>query len=155
MPGTRDWLSHGFKRAASRFEARAALGWGVAVALLALSGVSYLAQGSRVIVSSYRIRQLTAELRALQEEKTFLEAQIAAGQSVEHLQQRAAALGFVAARAEDIEYLTVADYPPAPELSVAAPPTARSGTAAGLVDWWHGLARGFTGWADSTAGKGF
>jgi len=125
------------------------------VALLTLLGVSYLAQGSQVVESGYHILQLTAELRALQEENTYLEAEIAASQSVERLQQRARTLGFWVAGPDQIEYLLVENYPPAPGPAVVLAPETQPAPADGLVGWWRGLTRGFTGWTRSTVGRGF
>jgi hypothetical protein len=136
-------------------EAQAALGWGVIVTLLTLLGVVYLSQASQMIASGYEMQQLAAELRELQKENTYLEAEVATGQRVRQLQRQAIELGFSPAAPEDIEYLSVPNYPPTPgQMAVTAQPKSpeRKG---GLVGWWLGLTRGFTGWTRSTAGEGF
>jgi len=154
MSDNGNWLSHGFKRVPSLFETQAALGWGVVVALLALLGVVYLAQARQIIASGYNMQKWTAELKELQEQNTYLEDQIAAGQPIEHLQARARELGFVPARPEDIEYLVVENYPPTPgQAAGAAAQTPEP--PGGVGRWWSGLARGFTGWTQSTAGGGY
>ncbi len=150
-----NWLAHGFKRAPSLFEAQAALGWGVIVTLLTLLGVVYLSQASQMIALGYDMQQLTTELKDLQKENTYLEAQIAAGQRVEQLQRQAIELGFSPSGPNDIEYLPVNDYPPTPGQVEAVAPPAPPEPVGGLTSWWRGLSRGFTGWTRSTVGEGF
>ncbi|MBN1316402.1 MAG: hypothetical protein JXA42_13080, partial [Anaerolineales bacterium] len=114
MTETGNWLSHGFKKAPSFFEAQSALGWGVLLALFALVGVAYLLQGSQAVVSGYRMQQMTSELKILQEQNTLLEAEIAAVQPVSELKNKSIYLGFVNAGFENIEYVTIHDYPSMP-----------------------------------------
>jgi len=152
MLGDRNWLSHGFKRAPSLFEAQAALGWGVVVALAALVGVLYLTLGSEAVISGYNMQRMTWELKLLQQENTKLEAQIAKYQSVNALQSRAQELGFIPADPEDIEYMPVNEYPPVPEEPVIVHPQIAPQESEG--SWWDNLLRGFTGWTKATAGGG-
>jgi hypothetical protein len=155
MSDNGNWLSHGFKRVPALFEAQAALGWGVVVVLLTLLAVVYLSQASRTIASGFHIQQLAMELKELQKENTYLEAQIAAGQRVEQLMSQAIQLGFVPAGPEDIEYLPVDNYPPTPgQAAVKVPPQLPS-TTGGLAGWWGGLTRGFSGWTRSSVGEGY
>ncbi len=151
MLGDGNWLSHGFKRAPSLFEAQAALGWGVVVALLILAGVLSLTVGSGTVVSGYNMQQMTWELQALQQENTKLEALIAEYQSVQVLQKRAEELGFVPAGPDDIEYLRVNDYPPVPDEPVLASAQAKSAGRKTEDGWWNSLSRGFGGWTQATA----
>jgi hypothetical protein len=150
-----NWLSHGFKRAPSFFEAQAALSWGVIVALLAMVGVVYLSEASQKISSGYRLLEMASQLRELQKENTYLDAEIAAGQQLEQLRSQAIGLGFSPATPEDIEYLSVPNYPPTPGgpmvVLVSEPPDSERG----LAGWWRGLAQGFTGWTRRTAGEGY
>lgn len=160
MSETGNWLSHGFKKAPSFFEAQSALGWGVLLALFALVGVAYLLQGSQAVVSGYRMQQMTTEYKALQEQNTLLEAEIAASQPVSDLQNKAIYLGFVRATSENIEYLTIHDYPSVPGDGLEeSHDSTRRVTA--LDNWWRRMTRGFTGWrkasysAPSDKGNGF
>lgn len=154
MSENENWLSHGFKRAPSLFEAQSALGWGVVVALLSLLGVVYLSQASQQIASGYHMQVMTFELKELQKDNTYLEAQIAAGQQVEHLRRKAIALGFSPADPEDIEYLPVNDYPSTPGQVPLPTPQVVPEPERGLNGWWRGLTSGFTGWTRATAGEG-
>lgn len=155
MSDRENWLSHGFKRAPSFFEAQAALSWGVIVALLALLGVVYLSEASQMISSGYHLQEMAGRLRELQKENTYLDAEIATAQHVEQLQRQAIGLGFSPAHPGDIEYLPVPNYPPTPGqpvVEVAPDPRESVGEPTG---WWRGLVRGFMGWTRSTAGEGY
>ncbi len=154
MSDNGNWLSHGFKRVPSLFEAQSALGWAVVLVLVTLVAVVYLSQASQTIASGFHIQQLAAELRELQKENTYLEAQIAAGQRVEKLTSKAIQLGFVHAGPEEIEYLVVDNYPRTPGQATAQVPTEAVAAVGGLADWWAGLTRAFTGWTSETAGEG-
>jgi hypothetical protein len=151
MLGDGNWLPHGFKRAPSLFQAQAALGWGVVVALMALLGVVYLTLGSDSIVSGYHIQQMTWELTALQRENAQLEARIAKFEDVGNLQSRAQEMGFVAAGPEQIEYLRVDNYPPVPGEGVPDRAGIELDVADTSTSWWLKLTRGFTDWSRSTA----
>lgn len=155
MSENESWLSHGFKRAPSLFEAQSALGWGVVVALLSLLGVVYLSQASQQIGSGYHMQVMTYELKELQKDNIYLEAQIAAGQQVEQLHRRAIALGFSPADPEDIEYLPVHNYPSTPGQAPPGIHLVVPEPQGGLNGWWQGLTRGFTGWTRATAGEGY
>ena len=107
-------------------EAQAALGWAVILVLLALLGVIYLSQASRIAVVGRRVQQLQGELDGLKRENAELERLIAAAQSLERLQERAIQQGFRTATTEDIEYIIVPNYPvvasqPEPVVFTAAP----------------------------------
>jgi cell division protein FtsL len=106
-------------------EAQAVLSWGVILALGALLGTIYLYQASRIATVGRRVQELQNELDEIKRVNAELERGIAEGQSLERLQAEAASLGFVAARAEDIEYLVVPDYPTAINMTATAvpPPT--------------------------------
>jgi hypothetical protein len=155
MSDNGNWLSHGFKRVPSLFEAQAALGWGVVVVLLTLLAVVYLSHASQTIASGFHMQQLAIELKELQKENTYLEAQIAAGQRVEQLRAQAIQLGFVPAGPEEIEYLPVDNYPPTPGQAAVKVSSRPLETTGGLASWWGGLTHGFTGWTRSTAGEGY
>jgi hypothetical protein len=151
MLGDGNWLPHGFKRAPSLFRAQAALGWGVVVALVALLGVVYLTLGSESIVSGYHIQQMTWDMMELQRQNAQLEAQIAAFEAVDELQDRARQMGFVAAKPEEIEYLRVDNYPPVPGEGLPQEVATELVSADSHLSWWDRMTRGFTGWTHSTA----
>ena len=105
-------------------EAQAALGWGVILVLVALLGVIYLTQASRIAAVGRRVQVLQNNLIELKRENVELERQIAEAQSLDQLQELAVRQGFAQASPDDIEYITVIDYPVAtvePILSQATP----------------------------------
>ncbi len=99
-------------------EAQAALGWGIIIILIALLGAIYLTQTSRIAATGRRVQLLQGDLTDIKRENATLERQIAEAQALPRLQERAAALGFIPARPDNIEYLVVPDYP------TGAPPIA-------------------------------
>lgn len=105
-------------------EAQAALGWGVILVLVALLGVIYLTQASRIAAVGRRVQVLQNELIDLKRENVELERHIAEAQSLEQLQEMAVRKGFAQAFPDDIEYVTVLNYPAAtaePILTTATP----------------------------------
>ncbi|MCB8944707.1 MAG: hypothetical protein H6658_13240 [Ardenticatenaceae bacterium] len=111
-------------------EAQAALGWGVILVLATLLGVIYLTQASRIAAVGRRVQVLQNDLIDLKRENAELERRIAEAQSLEQLQDEAIRQGFAQAVPEDIEYITVSDYPAAtsepilevrPEATAVAP----------------------------------
>ena len=92
-------------------EAQAALGWGVILVLAALLGVIYLTQASHIAAVGRRVQVLQNELIDLKRENAEFERQIAEAQSLERLQEMAVRQGFAQALPDDIEYLTVSNYP--------------------------------------------
>ncbi|MBE2201588.1 MAG: hypothetical protein IAE79_23450 [Anaerolinea sp.] len=106
-------------------QAQAALGWGIILILVALLGVIYLSQTSRIATVGRRVQFLQEDLDTLRRQNAALERQIAESQSLDYLQQAAVRLGFRHADPEAIEYVIVPDYPavtPAPPLPAAAIP---------------------------------
>jgi cell division protein FtsL len=107
-------------------EAQAALGWGVILVLAALLGVIYLTQASRIAAVGRRVQVLQNELIDLKRENADIERQIAEAQSLERLQDMAIRQGFAQALPDDIEYVTVSNYPVStaePALPTATPET--------------------------------
>jgi cell division protein FtsL len=110
-------------------EAQAALGWGVILVLVALLGVIYLTQASRIAAVGRRVQVLQNQLIDLKRENADIERQIAEAQSLETLQETAVRQGFMQALPDDIEYITVPNYPAAtaePILAAATPEAATS-----------------------------
>jgi cell division protein FtsL len=94
-------------------EAQAALGWGLILVLVALLGVIYLNQTSRIATVGSRVQNLQYNLSELRRQNGELERQIAEAQSLTHLQREAERLGFSQAQPGDIEYLIIPEYPAA------------------------------------------
>jgi len=104
---TRDQL----KRLNKLTEAQAAAGWGIILILGALLGAIYLTQASRTAAIGRRVQLLQNDLIDLKRENGALERKIAEAQSLDRLQATAAALGFVPANPDDVQYLIIPDYP--------------------------------------------
>ncbi len=99
------------KRLSWLTEAQAAVGWGIILVLLAILGTVYLSQASRIAVSGRRVQIHQNELGNLKRTEADLEKKIAEAQSLEALQAKAQAMGFIQAQPENIEYLVIPDYP--------------------------------------------
>lgn len=103
-------------------EAQAAVGWGIIIILAALLGTIYLRQVSQIASVGRRVQLLQNDLSDLKRSNADLERRIAAAQSLDRLQQEAARLGFVPADPDDIEYITVPNYPVRAEPAATATP---------------------------------
>lgn len=112
-PNARQRISEAVKRLPWLTEAQAALGWGIILILVALLGAIYLHQTSRIAITGRQIQILQSNLDDVKRENSMIEFDIAAAQSLERLEARGVALGFVRAQAEDIQYLIVPGYPEA------------------------------------------
>ena len=99
------------KRLGQLTEAQAALGWGIALVLIALLGTIYLRQTSQIATLGREVQLLQINLDDVRRENGEIERKIAEGQSLELLQAEAARMGFVPAGADDIDYIIVEGYP--------------------------------------------
>ena len=99
------------KRLGQLTEAQAALGWGIALVLIALLGTIYLRQTSKIATLGRQVQILQFDLNDVRRENGEIERKIAEGQSLEWLQAEAARMGFVPAGADDIDYIIVENYP--------------------------------------------
>lgn len=106
------------KRLSWLTEAQAAVGWGIILVLVAILGTVYLSQASRTAVAGRRVQIRQNELDEMKRENAALEKQIAEAQSLEDLQAKAQAMGFIQAQPENIEYLVIPDFP----METAVPP---------------------------------
>ena len=109
------------KRLGQLTEAQAALGWGIALVLIALLGTIYLRQTSQIATLGREVQLLQINLDDARRENGEMERQIAEAQSLVRLQAEAARMGFVPAGADDIDYIIVEDYP---ETAVSIQPIA-------------------------------
>lgn len=119
-PNARQRISEAVKRLPWLTEAQAALGWGIILILVALLGAIYLHQTSRIAITGRQIQILQSNLDDIKRQNSMIEFDIAAAQSLERLETRGVALGFVRAQAEDIQYLIVPGYPEATPTPPAA-----------------------------------
>jgi len=120
------------KRLSWLTEAQAAVGWGIILVLVAILGTVYLSQASKTAVAGRRVQIRQNELDDLKRENADVEKLIAEAQSLEDLQTKAQAMGFIQAQPENIEYLVIPDYPAetavppiisaTPEVAEIAPP---------------------------------
>ncbi len=118
-------------------EAQAFLGWGAILILVALVGAIYLNQANEIASVGRRVQGLQGTLVKLKRENSELTRKIAEAESLDLLESEVRRLGFVPARAEDIEYLVITDFPvttsmpaaltaePTPEKRVEMPTTMR------------------------------
>ncbi len=109
------------KRLGQLTEAQAALGWGIALVLIALLGTIYLRQTSQIATLGREVQLLQINLNDVRRENGEIERKIAEGQSLVWLQAEAARMGFVPAGADDIDYIIVENYP---ETAVISQPVA-------------------------------
>jgi hypothetical protein len=87
------------------------MGWALILLVVALLGVIYLNQSSRIALVGRRVQSLQYDLSVLQRENADLEREIAQSQSITRLQKEAERMGFVMAQPDNIEYLVVPDLP--------------------------------------------
>ena len=101
-------------------EAQAALSWSILLALAFLLGAIYLFQTSQIARVGRRVQELQKLLDDAKQANAELEQEIAEAQSLEHLQQEAARLGFIRATPQDVDYLVIPNYPALTESETAA-----------------------------------
>lgn len=94
-------------------EVQAAVGWGLILLVIALLGVIYLNQSSRIAAVGRRVQVLQYDLDLMQRDNADLERDIAQAQSITRIEEEAERLGFVTAQPTDIEYMVVPNFPPA------------------------------------------
>ncbi|NPV09321.1 MAG: hypothetical protein HPY83_15350 [Anaerolineae bacterium] len=93
---------------------------GCATALLAAVGVLYLLQAAEITSIAYRVHDLSAEVRRLEQENSVLAVEIAALERLDRVEHRAEALGF--SRAGAVHYLRLeASETPVPQSVTPVP----------------------------------
>lgn len=95
-------------------EVQAAVGWGLILLVIALLGVIYLNQSSRIAAVGRRVQTLQYDLDILQRDNADLERDIAQAQSITRIEEEAERLGFATAQPTDIEYMVVPSFPADP-----------------------------------------
>jgi hypothetical protein len=98
-------------------EAQAVIGWGLILLVIALLGVIYLNQSSRIAAVGRRVQILQIELNTIQRENANLERDIASAQDISRINKEADQMGFIKAQPQDTDYLVVPKYPPLAEVS--------------------------------------
>ena len=96
-------------------EAQAVIGWGLILLVIALLGVIYLNQSSRIAAVGRRVQILQIELNTIQRENANLERDIASAQDISRINKEADQMGFIKAQPQDTDYLVVPKYPPIAE----------------------------------------
>jgi len=113
-----NWIQHTFDRSRWRPQRQAlALGTlGLFVAII--MGALYLSQSSSTAALGRQLDVLIQQRDDLEQANEQIRGEIASLQSMPRLQQRAEELSFVAATANDIEYLVVDGYNPDRQVAV-------------------------------------
>ncbi len=93
--------------------------WGL---VLLLVGGMYLGVNGRLARAGRQVLVLEARRDELRRANAELRTQLAALTAADKMKERAEALGFRPARAEEIEYLVVEGYVPEPEFQAPRPP---------------------------------
>jgi len=95
-------------------EVQAAVGWSLILLVIALLGVIYLNQSSRIAAVGRRAQYLQYDLSIIQRENADLEREIAQAQSLTRIQTEAERMGFIRPQPGNIEYLVIPNYPSYP-----------------------------------------
>jgi len=101
-------------------EVQAAVGWGLILLIVALLGVIYLNQSSRIAAVGRRVQVLRGQVSQIQRENTDIEREIAEAQSLERLQREAKEMGFVRSESFYVDYLVIPPF-----TSTFSPPAAQ------------------------------
>jgi outer membrane murein-binding lipoprotein Lpp len=116
----------GLRQAPWRIQTQLTAAWAITLLTAVIVGGLYLAVASRTATAGRDVQTLEARKAELQLENDQLRAELATLRSLTRLQERARALGFQPAQAEQIEYLAVSTYPlnahvPVPLVETAPP----------------------------------
>ena len=122
------------RRLSKLTEVQAVMGWGLILLVIALLGVIYLNQSSRIAAVGRRVQSLQYDLSVLQRENADLEREIAQSQSITRIQEEAERMGFVTAQPDNIEYLVVPNYPSVALVAEEAQTSAESSSIESMKD---------------------
>lgn len=139
-----------FKQAPWRTQTQAVAAWSIILLIIAVMGGLYLTVASRAGAAGRDLQGLEASKAELTLQNNELRATLAQLRSVTRLAGRARELGYTAAQPEQIEYLSVPNYPPpvtvTATVSAAATPTAPPDSlSAWLMEVFHQLVTGQSG----------
>lgn len=99
------------RRLSKLTEAQAVGGWAMILLLIAILGVIYLNQSSKMAVVGRHVQELQYEVSVIQRENAAIEREIADYQSLSRLQKDAEKMGFVAGTGYDVDYIVIENYP--------------------------------------------
>ena len=91
-------------------EVQAAVGWGLILLVMALLGVIYLNQSSKIAAVGRQVQELRSEINNVQRENSQIERDIAEAQSLIRIQDEAEKMGFVFAESISVEYLVIPPF---------------------------------------------
>lgn len=91
-------------------EVQAAVGWGLILLVMALLGVIYLNQSSKIAAVGRHVQELRFEINTMQRENSDIERDIAEGQSLSRIQKEAERMGFIRAQSTNVEYLVIPPF---------------------------------------------
>ncbi len=125
-----------FRQAPWRTQTQAVAAWSIILLIVAVLGGLYLSAASRAATAGRDLQNLELRKAALLQDNDELRAELARLRSTTYLYDRARALGFYPAQADQLEYLAVNNYPvtaaTAPPPVAVAPPT----QVAALGSWF-------------------
>jgi Tfp pilus assembly protein PilN len=101
-----------------RIQSRHALGILLILFAFSLVGSLYLAQANAMAATNLQIEKYRLDIAALEQQNIRVQVEIATGQSLERMEQRARELGFEPAT--HAQYLPVPDYPVEPAVEPAS-----------------------------------
>ncbi len=112
--------------------------------LISLVGWLYLMQSTAMTTASFHVNELQVQITNLARQNDVLRARIAEAESMERIQQRAAALQLQPTAPVNIEYLVVPNLPlfDKTEAAPMVTPAAVSPTHSwvdGIIDWFAGV----------------
>ena len=118
------------------------------LAILVLVSAFYVNTSTRTALAGRKIALVESNIQTIEQEITDMEATLASLQSVQVMQSRAEALGFLPAKPGDFIYISVAGYNPPSEV-ILAPKTHKDQSpiilpeyTESLIDWL------FTSWGN-------
>ncbi len=91
-------------------EVQAAVGWGLILLVIALLGVIYLNQSSRIAAVGRRVQDLRVDINEIQRKNSDIEREIAEAQSLSRIQKEAERMGFVPSESAYVEYLVIPPF---------------------------------------------
>jgi cell division protein FtsL len=91
-------------------EVQAAVGWGLILLVIALLGVIYLNQSSKIAAVGRHVQELRFEINTIQRQNSEIEREIAEAQSLSRIQKEAERMGFIRAQSIYVEYLVIPPF---------------------------------------------
>jgi cell division protein FtsL len=91
-------------------EVQAAVGWCLILLVIALLGVIYLNQSSKIAAVGRHVQELRFEINTIQRQNSEIEREIAEAQSLSRIQKEAERMGFIRAQSIYVEYLVIPPF---------------------------------------------